>query len=223
MASQIILTVTSDGSTPIEGLNATLTLTDNMLIGLRYTTRVASDASGVLSFDLSGDHPYTKYEYTAVITSERQTINAVTYLPLNLKYIIRLTDNGTGGFDDYNLRDITIKALSATVDVVTAKAEVDSAYSTYVAAKEAYDALLAAATTVTLEQVETYEPSHASNIVTRLLEFRACTIIPGIRYATNADLSTELALLDRINRSIDQYTLLYPNITINDGEGIPYQ
>lgn len=223
MASQILLTVTSDGSTPIEELTATLTLTDNMLVGIRHIVEATSDRDGLLSFDLSSAGVALKYEYTATITSAQQIISTTTYLPVNLRYTVRLTDDGLGGFSDYNLRDVTVKAVSATVDVVTAKAEVDTAYSAYVAAKESYEALLAAATTITLEQVEPYEPSRAASIVTRLLEFQACTIVPGIRYATNADLSNELALLERINRSIEQYSLLYPRLTIDDGEGIPYQ
>jgi hypothetical protein len=223
MASQIVLTVTSDGSTPIEGLNATLTLTDNMLVGVQYTVEATSDRNGLLSFDLSSAGVVLKYEYTATVTAIQQTIDVDTYLPINLRYVVRLTDDGAGGFTDYNLRSTTVKVVSATVDVVTAKEDVDAAYSAYIAAKEAYEALLAAATTITLEQVETYEPPLASNIVTRLLEFQACAILPGIRYATNADLTNELALLERINRSIEQYSNLYPNIAIGDGEGIPYQ
>ena len=223
MANQIVLTVTSDGSTPIEGLTATLTLTDNMLVGVRYVAEATSDADGLLSFDFDGAGVVLKYEYTATITSSQQTINTDTYLPVSLRYVVRLTDDGRGGFSDYNLRITTIKVVSATVDVVTAKEDVDAAYSAYIAAKEAYDSLLAAATTITLEQVEVYEPSRASNVVTRLLEFQACAILPGIRYATNADLTNELALLERINRSIEQYASLYPNIAIGDGEGIPYQ
>ena len=223
MANQIVLTVTSDGSTPIEGLNATLTLTDNMLVGVRHVAEAISDVDGLLSFDLSNEAVSLKYEYTATITSDRQNISATTYLPISLRYVVRLADDGRGGFTDYNLRSTTVKVVSETVNVVTAKEDVDAAYSAYIAAKEAYDALLAAATTITLEQVETYEPPLASNIVTRLLEFQACAILPGIRYATNADLTNELALLERINRSIEQYANLYPNIAIGDGEGIPYQ
>ena len=223
MASQILLTVTSDGSTPVEGLRATLTLTDNMLVGVRYDVSATSDVDGLLSFDLSSTPPPLKYEYTATVTTEQQTINTDTYLPLSLRYVVRLSDDGRGGFTDYNLRIATVKATEATVNLVTAKEEVDAAYSTYIAAKETYDALLAAATTITLEQVEVYEPPLASNIVTRLLEFQACVVVPGIRYAQTADLTNDLALLERINRSIEQYSSLYPNITINDGEGIPYQ
>ena len=223
MANKIGLTVTSDGSTPIEGLTAVLTLTDNMLVGVRYTAEATSDADGILLFDFNRVGVVTKYEYTATINSDRQSVNGSTYLPISLRYIVRLTDDNAGGFEDCNLRTTTVKVVSETVNVVTAKEEVDAAYSVYVAVKEAYDALLAAATNITLEQVEAYEPALASNIVTRLLEFQACTIVPGIRYATSADLATELALLERINRNIEQYCSLYPAVSINDGEGIPYQ
>ncbi len=117
----------------------------------------------------------------------------------------------------------SVPALESTVSIATKKVEVQNAYDSYLTAKASYEATLASAETINLEQLETYEPASPTYVVTRLLEFQAGTLEAAIRYATDAQLGTQLDYLSRINKFVNLYVGLYPTVTIEDGEGIPYQ
>jgi hypothetical protein len=69
---------------------------------------------------------------------------------------------------------------------------------------------------------DTYEPVNFTQVITRLLEFQSGTLIPGISHAKKLNLETEYKRLDTVNKLINSITRMYPKITIDDGEGIPY-
>lgn len=223
-SSTLTLQVLDESSVGIADYVADIILTANESPDVTHTiTGTTADRDGILTFDFSGETVITKYSYTVTVTGRSQELNAVTYLSLSFRTAARLADDGIGGFTPVDLRTATVTARAATVTLTDAVATVQTAYGAYLTAKQSYEELLANATTIELTQLETYEPASPTYIVTRLLEFQAGTLNAAIRYAGDADLTDQLALLQRIDRSIGQYVSYYPNITINDGEGIPYQ
>ena len=221
----IVLDVLDPSSVTIEGLVATLTLITPNDPKLSITVKATSVArDGGLSFDLSETQLILKYEYSATVVISRQLIDSTTYLDSSIRKTIRLSDAGDGvNWTTVDLGSWSVPARESTVSIAIKKVEVQNAYDSYLTAKAAYEATLASAETIELERLETYEPASPTYIVTRLLEFQAGTLEAAIRYATDARLGTQLDYLNRINKFVNLYVGLYPTVTINDGEGIPYQ
>jgi hypothetical protein len=70
-----------------------------------------------------------------------------------------------------------------------------------------------------------YQPSNFTYVITRLLEFQQGTLISSLDFAENANLTQLYNLLGPttgIQNEIESLAGLYPSITIEDGEGIPY-
>ena len=70
-----------------------------------------------------------------------------------------------------------------------------------------------------------YQPNSFTKVITRLLEFQQGTLVTSLDFARNADLTQLFALLGPVNgleNEINSLAGLYPDITIEDGEGIPY-
>jgi hypothetical protein len=70
-----------------------------------------------------------------------------------------------------------------------------------------------------------YQPTNFTYVLTRLLEFQQGTLITSLDFAQNANLTQLYNLLgptNGISYEIDSLSGLYPSITIEDGEGIPY-
>lgn len=219
----ILLDVLGPDTTTIDGLDAVLVLTTPNDPRFNASFKTTSSADSGLMFEVT-ELLVVKYEYVVTITVPRQVVDSTTYLESSIRKTIRLTDSGNGkDWKSVDLRSWSVPALEASVSIADRKIEVQSAYDTYLTVKAAYEATLAGAETIELEQVEKYEPSNPIYIVTRLLEFQAGTLNAAIRYASDAQLDTQLDYLKRISKFIDYYLQLYPTITIDDGEGIPYQ
>ena len=70
-----------------------------------------------------------------------------------------------------------------------------------------------------------YEPNNFTKVITRLLEFQQGTLVTSLDFTRNADLTQLYNLLgpaNGIQNEIESLAGLYPSITIEDGEGIPY-
>lgn len=68
-----------------------------------------------------------------------------------------------------------------------------------------------------------YDPINITQIITRCLELNVGTIENALAYTRDAGLIAETNRLNKINTLIGQISNLYPTITIEDGEGLPYQ
>lgn len=222
--NQIFLEVLDPQSVVIDGLLATMLIITPNDPGISYKLGATSTTrDGGLVFDFTGYKLPMKYEYYATILVSKQDVGLSTYLDSSIRKTIRLTDVGDGvQWTAIDLGSWSVPVVEATISIATKKVEVRNAYDAYVTAKAAYDAVIAGANTIELEQLEPYEPVSPTNIVTRLLEFQTGTLTPAIRYATDAQLGEQLEYLNRINRFVNLYVALYPSITIDDGEGIPY-
>jgi hypothetical protein len=70
-----------------------------------------------------------------------------------------------------------------------------------------------------------YQPTNFTYVITRLLEFQQGTLISSLDFAENANLTQLYNLLGPVNgisNEINSLSGIYPEITIEDGEGIPY-
>jgi hypothetical protein len=225
MANQIVLQVLDPLSADINGLKASISVTspNDPTLAVRVSA-TSNSREGGLVFDLLNQRLPLKYDYYVTVTVAKQAVSPNEYLDSSIRKTIRLTDAGNGvDWDNVDLGSWSVPVVEATISIATKKIEVQNAYDTYVTAKAAYEAVIANASNIELEQLETYEPANPTYITTRLLEFQEGTLKAAIRYALDAKLDTNLAYLTRINDFLAAYVALYPDVSIDDGEGIPYQ
>lgn len=103
------------------------------------------------------------------------------------------------------------------------RAQYKTAEEKYLLIKQRYESEVTSnVIDVELPVNDTYEPVNFTQVITRLLEFQSGTLIPGISHAKKLNLETEHKRLDTVNKLINNITRMYPKITIDDGEGIPY-
>lgn len=77
--------------------------------------------------------------------------------------------------------------------------------------------------TLQIPALNEYNPINITQIITRCLELSVGTIENALTYTTDAGLIAETNRLNKIRILVNQISNLYPTITIEDGEGIPYQ
>ena len=126
---------------------------------------------------------------------------------------------------DYYQNDDTI-IISPIGDRVTDFATLRQTYKTfeetYTLIKKQYESQISGEVDLEIDTVEIYEPKSFKTVITRLLEFQLGTLQPAIEYTKTAKLTTEFDRLNTIDKLINLMSGMYPNITIDDGEGIPY-
>jgi hypothetical protein len=126
-------------------------------------------------------------------------------------------------YSEYN-DDIYLESVGNNiVDFVQLRSTLKTAEESYLLIKKRYDSeLLSSTTDLELPISATYEPASFSQVITRLLEFQEGTLIPGLSHAEKLNLDVEYKRLDTMNKIVNIVTGMYPKITIEDGEGIPY-
>jgi hypothetical protein len=88
--------------------------------------------------------------------------------------------------------------------------------------KAQYEADIKSNLDITVERGQEYEPDTFRKVITRILEFQKGTLNSAIEYTKQTGLTTEQQRLITINNIMNILTKMYPNVTIDDGEGIPY-
>ena len=112
---------------------------------------------------------------------------------------------------------------TTATDFTQLRAQYKTAEETYLQIKKRYESeVVSNIVDVELPTNDPYEPINFAQVITRLLEFQAGTLTPGISHAKSLNLETEYKILDTLNKVINNITRMYPKITIDDGEGIPY-
>lgn len=126
-------------------------------------------------------------------------------------------------YSEYN-DSIYLEALgSKTTNFVQLRSQYKTVEEAYLQIKKRYESeVVSNIIDVELPINDTYEPVNFSQVVTRLLEFQTGTLVPGMSHAKSLNLETEYKRLDTLNKIINSLTRMYPKITIDDGEGIPY-
>jgi hypothetical protein len=126
-------------------------------------------------------------------------------------------------YSEYN-DSIYLEALgSTTTNFVQLRAQYKTVEEAYLQIKKRYESeVVSNIIDVELPVNDSYEPVNFSQVVTRLLEFQTGTLVPGMSHAKSLNLETEYKRLDTLNKVINSLTRMYPKITIDDGEGMPY-
>ena len=206
--------------------------TDNLL-NVNFTT----DAAGYASINLTKmlTNPtfikfYQKYK-------SKITLNITIEIPKTVKYNVFvnnikitptwLVTEQQIDFESYNYyeNDNTI-ILSLIEDKVTNLATLRQTYKTvednYLLIKKQFESLISGDVDLEIDTVKAYEPKTFKNVITRLLEFQLATLHPAIEYTKTAKMTKEYNRLTSINNLVNALTKQYSDITIDDGEGIPY-
>lgn len=112
---------------------------------------------------------------------------------------------------------------NSKVDLATLEANFKDAESTYIKSKRIYEENLKVADTSKIfEQLTDNEPSKFAQVITRLLEFEESTLDAGLRFTKKTNLTEEFKRLDIIKTSILVLKNLYPELSLKNGEGLPY-
>ena len=132
----------------------------------------------------------------------------------------RLVDGIT--FNTLFLDGITLESLEVKYSLSELKSELKRIEDLYTITKSNIEQKISLSDKEIEIVTEDYEPVNFNYVVTRLLEFKEGTLNPGLIFCEQFGLKKELDILKTFDRCILRMTQLYPNITIDDGEGIPY-
>lgn len=131
--------------------------------------------------------------------------------------------NGEITFDTLFLDDtITLESLEVKYSLSELKSELRNIEDLYTITKSNIEQKISLSDKEIEIVTEDYEPINFNYVVTRLLEFKEGTLNPGLIFCEQFGLKKELDILKTFDRCILRMTQLYPNVTIDDGEGIPY-
>jgi hypothetical protein len=134
---------------------------------------------------------------------------------------------GESGFEPYdyynNDGSIVIGLIDEKVsDFATLRESYKSIEDSYLLIKKQYESQINGNVDLIIDSVENYEPKSFKTVITRLLELKEGTLLPAIEYTKTAKLTTEYDRLITMTRLVDVLCKMYPEITISDGEGLPY-
>lgn len=173
---------------------------------------------------------YQKYkgQITLNITIEIPKTATYNVFVDNVKITIEFKETERGinfeGYSYYEKDGALI--LSPIEDRVTELATLRRTYKTvednYLLVKKQFESQVTSDIDLEIDTAETYEPKTFKNVITRLLEFQSGTLQPAIAYTKTAKLTTENERLTIIDNLVNLLAQQYPDITIEDGEGIPY-
>jgi hypothetical protein len=206
--------------------------TDNL-----FTTRFLIDETGYITINLTSMLSnsrllkfVTKYKDSSVLSVTINIPKTTNYgsLTRNFKLPVKWKQGELGltfdPYDYYDQADAII--LQPIADQVTEFATLRRTYKTiedaYLLIKNQFETQLVGEIDLEIDTAETYEPRNFKTVITRLLEFQVGTIQPALDYTKTAKLTTEYDRLTTMNTLIDVICKMYPDVTIEDGEGIPY-
>lgn len=202
-----------------------------------YTVNFVTNRDGLVSIDLTEMLRNTKFikfyqkyngHITLNVTIEIPKTNTYNVFVDNVKITPDFKDTIAGiEFSGYNyFEQEEVITVSAIEDKITDLATLRQTYKTveenYLLAKKQYESQVTDDVDLEIDTVEMYEPKTFKNVITRLLEFQVGTLQPAIEYTNTAKLTTENERLTIIDKLVNLVAGQYPDIRIEDGEGIPY-
>lgn len=131
----------------------------------------------------------------------------------------------TYNFNDLNFENsLTVYGIDDNnLSLDSLETKFKQAEENYLIAKKEYeDNLRIKDTTNIFDKLASYEPDSWNKVITRMLEFEEGTLKSALRFAEKTNLTDEYRRLDLISSGIKFLRNKYNDITINDGEGIPY-
>ena len=148
------------------------------------------------------------YPYNGIITNE---------FDYNLN-----RENGEITFNTLFLDKITLESLEVKYSLSELKSELKRIEDLYTITKSNIEQKISLSDKEIEIVTEDYEPINFNYVVTRLLEFKEGTLNAGLTFCEQFGLKKELEILKTIDRNVLRMSELYPKLTLDDGEGIPY-
>lgn len=155
-----------------------------------------------------------------------------SYLAKTTRIVLDLKDNITYDEKSSSLtfsselaeQNITLISKNEQIDFKEMRSNFLNKEREYIVAKQEYETILKSSTAnVVMPQQESYYPAEFKYVVTRALEFKHGTLDSAKIFTTDAKLETESKLIDSLIKVITRLASMYPDITIDAGEGQPYQ
>jgi hypothetical protein len=202
-----------------------------------FSVNFITDDSGFANIDLTGllrNNTFIKFyqkykgEVTLSLTIEIPKTERYKVFVGNIKITPSWVREETGiAFEDYDYyrNDGTITLLpieDKITDLATLRRTYKTVEQNYLLVKKQYESQISGEIELEIDTFETYEPKNFKTVITRLLEFQVGTLQPALEYTKTTKLTTEYDRLNTMDKLINILSKMYPNITIDDGEGIPY-
>jgi len=217
--------------------------TEPLLNGVETT-----NASGIIEVDVTNAFTepmfikvYEKYgnlkEYNVslfiTLTTEKQEISPFIYLGKTEKPEELLAYNVYKDGSDYKYSDLEYwdefddffvpeVVISENLLIEYQNRKIDS-QNKYLLSLQDFQGEIESQSILLIPTLNRFNPINFTNIITRCLELSVGTIENALEYTTEAGLIAETNRLSGIKTTISQISSLYPTITIDQGEGLPYQ
>jgi hypothetical protein len=217
--------------------------TEPLLTGVETT-----NASGIIEVDVTNAFTetmfikvYEKYgnlkEYNVslfiTLTTEKQEISPFIYLGKTEKPEELLAYNVYKDGSDYKYSDLDYwdefddffvpeVVISESLLIEYQKRKIES-QNKYLLSLQDFQGEIESQSILLIPTLNRFNPINFTNIITRCLELSVGTIENALEYTTEAGLIAETNRLSGIKTTISQISSLYPTITIDQGEGLPYQ
>jgi hypothetical protein len=198
-------------------------------------TNVFSDDEFEEIFNKFSNSPGYNVSIEIILSSDKQEIGPYMYISRtdipkelsaynvyfdkeNDEYVYRDLEYYTT-YNDFEVDEIVIdKELLEAIQ--TKKLE---ARKKYLETLEDFQSEIVSQAPLQIPVLNEYDPINITQIITRCLELDAGTIENALAYTKDAGLIAETNRLNKIKTLVGQISNLYPTITIEDGEGLPYQ
>jgi hypothetical protein len=197
-----------------------------------------SDSNGYIDTDLTKllINPtflkfYNKYagKITLSLTIATQKNENYNIIVSNFKINTEFFKDDEGGmyfkFYDYYNNDDTIilqPIQDINTDITRLKQSYKTIEETYLLIKKQYETQISGEIELDMDTEEDYHPTNFKVVITRLLELQEGTLKQAIDYTKTTGLKTEYDWITAIDKLVTTLSSMYPNVTIDDGEGIPY-
>jgi hypothetical protein len=125
-------------------------------------------------------------------------------------------------FNTILFEPVTLESLEVKYSISDLKTQLKRIEDTYLIAKSNIEQKITLSDKEIEIVTQDYEPVNFNYVVTRMLEFKEGTLNAGMTFCEQFGLRRELEILKTIDRQISRMSEIYPKLTLDDGEGIPY-
>lgn len=124
-----------------------------------------------------------------------------------------------GEYQDYYINEVVIDAEG----LKKAQAEKNKAQKAYIEELTSFQGDIQSQGILLIPTLNRYNPINITQVITRCLELNVGCIENALTYSRDAAVVAETNRLNGVQNTIEQISALYPNVSIEQGEGLPYQ
>ena len=122
-------------------------------------------------------------------------------------------------YQDYYISEVVIDADRLKHH----QAEKNQAQKLYIEELTSFQGEIQSQGILQIPTLNRYNPINITQVITRCLELNVGCVENALTYSRDAAVVAETNRLNGIQNTIEQISALYPNISIEQGEGLPYQ